>query len=497
MSAAIKVSLCMITKNEEDNITRCINSVRHLVDEIIVVDTGSEDGTIDQVLEAGGKVYPYHWQDDFAEARNYGLNQAAGDWILVLDADEILEYTDVDNFSKLLANVHIEGYFIDIESYIGNGQEKISDQVVRLFRNWPYYRFSGAIHEQVASAIKANNQGQGLASAELKIIHRGYLSETIQAKNKHARNMKVIDRALAESPDNPFLRYSLGIEYIQQGAVASGNAELTKALQHMTGGEGYFHDVVLALAAGLLRTGEISRAKELINNASRMLPNHCELLLKGIAALYDADNETAVQLLQQSITGIEDKGMLGAIHSLCGDIYHTLDYYDRAEREYFAALQIAPQHLYPLIQLIGIKQKGKSQLSWQEVSKFTSQEREKKLQLTLIKQGEVQLALVVALLNMMNQNSGNQALITACDDYLHIIKYYPIKDEFLRIIIEYLKHSGELIRLCARIDYRCVLLPITCNIENIIYSNLDLIIKTLCPTWIPCISWSNMILNVK
>jgi len=493
MSTDIKVTLCMITKNEEKNIAGCIHSVRHLIDEILVVDTGSDDGTINQALRAGAKVINFNWQHDFAKARNCGLDEATGDWILVLDADEVLEYVDAVTFNTLLSNSRSEGYFVNIESYIGTGEEKMYDQVVRLFRNRPEYRFSGAIHEQVAASIRANNQGQGLVLADLKIIHRGYLQETIQAKNKCSRNMEVINRALVDNPNNPFLRYSLSIEYIQLGEVAKGNKELKKALQYMTGGEGYFHNVVLTLASGLLQTGELSQAKELINNAALMLPQNYELLLlKGIAALYDVDYETAAKMLQQSVAGIDDKILLEAIHRLCGDIYSTLEYYEQAEREYFVALKIAPQHLYPLLQIIGIKQKGKSQLSWQEVSKFTLPEINKNLQFILIKQGEWQLALVVALLNIMNRNSGSQALMAACDDYLHVVRHCQAVDELSQIIIAYLKLSGELISLYARTSFHCTLLPVVCDTDNIVDDNLDLIIATLCPIWIPCKTLNNV-----
>lgn len=486
MSKDVRVSLCMITKNEEKYIAGCINSVRHLIDEIIIVDTGSEDNTIELAVQAGAKVLPFNWRYDFAEARNYGLDQATGHWILVLDADEMLAYVDAGIFNKLLTTAGIEGYYINIESYIDNGQDMIFDQAARLFRNRPEYRFSGAIHEQVAGSIIAGNQGTGLASADLKIIHRGYLKENIEAKNKHCRNMEVINRALAEDPANPFLLYSLSLEYMQQGEVTGGNEQLTRALQHMTGGEEYYHKVVLALAAGLLQTGEAAQVKKLINNLPEMVLQNCELLLlKGLTALYDADYEAAIKLLRQSAAGIDDKTMVGVIHSQCGDIYNSLGCYDQAEREYFAALQTAPQQLYPLLQIIGLKQMGKSRLSWQEVGKFALPEIKQKLQLTLRKQGEVQLAMVIALLNMLNRKPGNWTLAAACDDYLTVVMHYQPADDLTRTVRDYLKFSAELLHLYAWDGINCPLAPVDSTSDDIVCDNLDVIIKTLCPTWVP------------
>ncbi|MBU2700875.1 glycosyltransferase involved in cell wall biosynthesis [Sporomusaceae bacterium BoRhaA] len=491
MSADIHVTLCMITKNEETNIACCIQSVKHLVDEIIVVDTGSDDSTMDQALQAGAKVFTFDWQYDFAEARNFGLERATGDWILVLDADETLEYIDIGKFSNVLrANPQIEGYFIHIESYIGQGEDKIDDQAVRLFRNRKEYHFQGAIHEQVAASIRTNNQGQGLAVTDLKIIHRGYLNETIQAKDKHFRNMEVINRALTDNPDNPFLRYGLAIEYIQQGKVGSGNQELIKALQHMTGGEGYFQNVVLTLVNGLLKVGERVQAKNLLNHVAVILPPKGEVgLLQGEIAFYDGDYQEAVQFFQQALTGIDDMKRLERVHQLCGDIYNSLADYEQAEREYFAALKLFPQHLYPLLQIIGIKQKGKSQLSWREISKFTTMENNKKLQLALIKQGEVQIALIVTLLNMINGNQEDQARLGPCDDYLQAVIHYQPVDELSQTVVDYLIMSAESAKLYARAGrFHCELLSVDASIDQIVYDNLELIIRTLCPIWVPSLT---------
>lgn len=493
MSTDIHVTLCMITKNEERNIAYCIQSVKHLVDEIIVVDTGSDDSTRDQALQAGAKVFSFDWQYDFAKARNFGLDRATGDWILVLDADETLEYIDIGKFSNILrANSQIEGYFIHIESYIGHGEDKITDQAVRLFRNRKDYRFWGAIHEQVADSISVNNQGQGLAATDLKIIHRGYLNEMIQAKNKHSRNMEVINRALMDNPNNPVLRYGLAIEYIQQGKVARGNQELIKALQHMTGGEGYFPNVVLTLAKGLLNVGECMQAKNLLYQSAVMLPQQGEVeLLRGMIAFYDGNYQEAVQFFQQSLTGIDDMKQLEEVHRLCGDIYHRLADYDQAEREYFAALKLFPSHLYPLMQIIGIKQKGISQLSWQEISKFTTPENNKRLQLALIKQGEVKIALIVALLNMINRNPDGEAHRTTCDDYLQVVMHVRPADELSQTVLDYLKVSAESAKLYSMADsFHCALLSVDAGIDHIVYNNLELIIRTLCPTWVPSLTLS-------
>jgi len=496
------VTLCMITKNEEEYITCCIESVRHLIHEIIVVDTGSTDRTTDKAAAAGARVFSYEWQRNFAAARNFALDQATGDWILVLDADETLEYVDIEKFNNLLVPSHIEGYFIEIESDIGNGEEKMFDQVVRLFRNKPHYRFSGAIHEQVVGSIRQVNQEQALGCTDFNIIHRGYLKERIIAQNKHIRNMEVINQALISHPDDPFLRYSLSIEYIQQGKIIQANEQLSEALKSLTGGEGYFHNVLVNLASGFLQTGQLEEAQELIAKALVMLPQDADLmLLKGIVALYDKDYRIAIESLQQSLVGNHKKTLVHSIHSLCGDIYAILDDYDHAELEYFTSLQLAPQHVYPLLQMIGLKQKGSSQLTWHEMSQFTSQKISKDLQLQLIKLHKLEIVLVLALLTIINQNSVSKTnLIIGCNDYLRAIILYQPADELSEIVLQYLKYSAEMMLLYASmIATNCdaAFLQITQNIADISNANLNLIIKTICPTWIPCITLNKMLPNVE
>lgn len=493
MNTKFRVTLCMIVKNEEDYITDCIDSVRHLIDEVIVVDTGSTDSTIEQGLKAGARIFYYRWQQNFAEARNYALEQANGDWILVLDADEVLEYVDRGKFNDLLLHSEAEGYFITIESFIGHGEEKIFDQVVRLFKNKPNYRFTGAIHEQVVGSIKDKNRGGGLACTDFKIIHRGYLNKRIQEKSKHARNMEVIHQALIHHPCDPFLRYSLGIEYIQQGKIIQANEQLSEALKNLKGGEGYFHSVLVNLASGLLQTGQLKEAQELIDQALIMLPQDPDLmLLKGMVALCNKDYAATIEFLEQSLADKKENTLVSSIHTLCGDLYAVLDDYDHAELKYFTSLQCVPQHMYPLMQIIGLKQKGKSQLPWHKLSQFTSPPINRNLQLQLTKMEELPLVLVLALLNIINQNSNGIVDITiACNDYLQAVMRYRPADELSKIVIEYLTYSAEILLLYAgMISFNCdiTFLPMMQKIENITNENLDVMIRTLCPTWIPCIT---------
>ncbi len=116
------VSLCMIVKNEEDNLPRCLESIKDIVDEIIIVDTGSTDKTVEIAKSYGAKVYYLKWNNNFSEARNESLKYATKDWILILDGDDELRAQYKENF-KVLLNSNLDEktiYFFETLSYYGD-----------------------------------------------------------------------------------------------------------------------------------------------------------------------------------------------------------------------------------------------------------------------------------------------------------------------------------------------------------------------------------------
>lgn len=168
------LSLCMIVKNEEKHLVRCLYSVRDIVDEIIIVDTGSTDQTIDIAKVFGARVFEFPWTGDFSEARNHSLKQATGDWILILDADEVISAQDLDELKTLISKASTTpvAYSITTRNYtrsvgvIGwvrnNGQFSeeagpgwVGSDKVRLFKRSADILFSGPVHEMVEESLRA------------------------------------------------------------------------------------------------------------------------------------------------------------------------------------------------------------------------------------------------------------------------------------------------------------------------------------------------------
>lgn len=118
----MSLSLCMIVKNEENTLSRCLESVKDIVDEIILVDTGSTDSTVEIAESYGAKIFFYKWDNSFANARNYSLSKASKDWILIMDADDELVKEDKDKVALLINNEEnkLNAYFGETLSYSGD-----------------------------------------------------------------------------------------------------------------------------------------------------------------------------------------------------------------------------------------------------------------------------------------------------------------------------------------------------------------------------------------
>lgn len=191
----------MIVRNEEKLVGQCLKSVADVADELIVVDTGSTDETIPIARSFGAKVIEHPWSDDFSEARNVGLDQASGRWILFLDADERLVSEDIPQLRKVLKKPVHRAYFLTIVNLYGENEESASEHTfpsVRLFRNLPEVRFTGRIHETIMPAKKGETAGL----LPVRIMHYGRLASVNKGKRKSERNMRLIELA-AQDGDEP------------------------------------------------------------------------------------------------------------------------------------------------------------------------------------------------------------------------------------------------------------------------------------------------------
>lgn len=183
-STPLTLSLCMIVKDEDQTLSRCLASAQGYVDEIVIVDTGSQDQTVSIAKDFDAQVSYFTWCNDFAAARNYAISLARGKWILMLDADEELVVSESNFRDYLEAKTTPQVYCLDL-----NDAYKQSDVSVlwatRLFRNSPDLKYSGRYHEQLTYCTQALNSDSIKHLQGLKIIHYGYGQEELAQKHHH------------------------------------------------------------------------------------------------------------------------------------------------------------------------------------------------------------------------------------------------------------------------------------------------------------------------
>ena len=205
----------MILKNEERNLARCLDSVQGLVDETIVIDTGSTDATVEIAMRHGARVAHFDFKRvDFAAARNYGLEQATGRWILVLDADELLDRACAPLLKSLIEQDVNAGYFLERHNFSADCAVPKRDYVVRLFPNRKEYRFRGRVHETIDDAILA---GCGrLIQTGIRIEH-GFAMDTEARRSKNVRYIEILEEEIAADPNDSTRFDFLAAEYHQLG----------------------------------------------------------------------------------------------------------------------------------------------------------------------------------------------------------------------------------------------------------------------------------------
>lgn len=207
------ISACIIAKNEENNIDRCLKSLQGAVDEIIVVDTGSEDNTIAIAKKYGAMVYAMEWNDDFSMARNYSLEKATEEWALIIDCDEELTKESIPLLKDLSTNKEFDGFGVIISNIIG-GDEAYSTQSLRLIRNKKEYRFHEPIHEQVGDVIVKAKGEYSVLSSQIKLIHYGYEIDEEVERVKTERNLRILDKVPLNQRDSLYYLH-LGNEYVR------------------------------------------------------------------------------------------------------------------------------------------------------------------------------------------------------------------------------------------------------------------------------------------
>lgn len=301
------ISLCMIVKNEEKVIERCLSSVVHLVDEVIVVDTGSTDRTKELVLKYTSKVHDFEWISDFSAARNYAASKASGEWILVLDADE---YVDEENFKEFILEIkedngRYDSYYAKILNFTGNfGESLVQNFHDRIYKNNCEISYYRKIHEQFKS-----NTGKELKykNSSLLIFHSGYLKTTVDEKEKNHRNKELIAKEMKSGKNKAFDYFNLGNEYCSKGEYAKALDSYLEAYKLKRDFQlAWVSTTLIQIIICLINLKRYTDAMNVIKDAEKIYINSPEFpYLKGEIFFHRGQLEDAKTMFQQIINNNE------------------------------------------------------------------------------------------------------------------------------------------------------------------------------------------------
>jgi glycosyltransferase involved in cell wall biosynthesis len=369
-----RLTLCMIVKDEEAMLAGCLASVRGVVDDMVVVDTGSRDATPEIARKAGARVVSFAWCDDFAAARNEALRHARGDWVLALDADERLAQGAEKRLRQTLGRAKFDCGMVRLHDAtraeartedILAGRERQGEVqlVARLLRRTPDLTYVDSIHENVMPWLR--RRGMHVGGVDLDIIHLGATKEVVGAKAKVERNVRLL-RARLERDSTDVVAYGyLANEYLRSGALEDALAATEGGWPHVARAperDASIHRLALARAYLMIAHRRFAESRETVRVARAYEGNNPDFsFLDAFAwegqARHAADPGARTAALENARSGYAEcltfAGRIFAQSFVCGastwmgqirlgTVELLLDHPDRALGAFDDALAIRP-----------------------------------------------------------------------------------------------------------------------------------------------------------
>jgi|GEM_PF-1419014 len=258
----IKISACLMVKNEEELLPQCLESIHDLVDEIIVVDTGSEDRTVEIAKSYGAKVYHHPWENNFSKHRNQSISYATGDWFLIIDADEKVKRDNlsVEKIRTALANVSPKknAVLATVVDYKRSGTENVRFKSARFFRNNAGVHYAGTVHN------KPTYTGQAVNS-DLHIFHYGYDLDKEKMQAKFKRTTSLLKQRINENPGDFEAYFYLANSYGSEGMFEESIKYAQQSIDLMPDDlpdPRIYYSAYFAIASGYYKLGDIEQAKD-------------------------------------------------------------------------------------------------------------------------------------------------------------------------------------------------------------------------------------------
>lgn len=335
------LSLCMIARNSARILAACLESVRAWVDEIIIVDTGSEDDTIKIAESFGARIGRFSWCDDFAAARNESLKLARGRWIFWIDSDDTMDSANGQKLRALVQRRHaaqIMGFILQVHcptppqagSYYAT---TTAVDHVKVFRGGLGLQFSGRIHEQVLPAIR--RLGGDVAWTDIYVTHSGPDLTPEGRARKHQRDLRILDLELHENPDDTFALFNMGMTLLDAERPAEALNYLCRSLQRASSGESHLGKLYALIVQAYTQLHRRPAALWTCEQGLRVCPGETELLFRkatleqtlgnlqaaeaSYRALLEVPRERRLSSMDQGILGIKCWHNLALLYQQQGD----------------------------------------------------------------------------------------------------------------------------------------------------------------------------------
>lgn len=342
-----KLSVCMIVRDEENVLPRCLNSIRDIADETIIVDTGSRDNTIDIAEHFGADVYRFTWCDDFSAARNETLVHATGDWILQIDADEELVDQSVTSLRETILDPWILACMITIDN--GPAYPDRFFRSARLFRNHPQIKYSRPYHETIQAgtdAILALKTGWKVHyEPDIILRHYGYESDQLKAYSKLNRELRMLESHMKKNPDDHAMGIRLVEIYKQTGRYHEAVTLAHRILESKSDSTAALH----ILGTIYHERGELGDAAAQYKKALA-IDNTLPWVHYHLGSAYQKQGKTDRAEAEFRIALSLDPNLVKA-HVALGVVFHVKDMLDEAQYAYQQALNINPDDVEALFNL--------------------------------------------------------------------------------------------------------------------------------------------------
>lgn len=295
----LPISVCIIAKNEEKYLGGCLEHLKDYDWEIVVVDTGSTDNTVEIAKKYTNSVYHFEWCDDFSRAKNFAAKKAKNDIIVSLDADEYLKEIDTDEILALLHEYpYGMGDFI-MENLVGSKESvgKSYSSVTRVY-NRKYVHYEGRIHEQLR---RLDGEKRATAKLHMSAVHYGYLLTPEESRLKDERNIALLGLDLIDNPNNPYTYFQLGQSYASMGDKDKTYEVRAKAMELNPAMDApYTEHLIVDYGRSALDTGHYDEALALERLMDDMKEVADYLFILGQAHFATGDKAGAVELFTRA-----------------------------------------------------------------------------------------------------------------------------------------------------------------------------------------------------